>query len=110
MEIIEYKNASKVPIEFEARKLCNRNDIEVIHLIIEEGKVLDRHKKPFDAIFYIISGKGILEAGDNRYVLNENTCIQIEANMERGWINSGKGNLVLLIIQLKTIKVGQNNQ
>lgn len=102
MEIIEYKNASKVPIEFEARKLCNRKDIEIIHLIIDEGKTLDRHKNPFDAIFFIISGKCMLEAGDNRYVLSENTCIQIEADVERGWINSGKGNLVLLVIQLKT--------
>jgi quercetin dioxygenase-like cupin family protein len=101
MEIIEYKNASKVPIEFEARKLCNRKDFEVIHLILKEGEILDRHKNPTDVVFYIISGKGILEAGDNRYILTENTCIQIEANMERGWINSGKGDLVLLVIKIK---------
>ncbi len=101
MEIVEYKNAPKVPIEFEARKLCNRNDIEIIHLIIKEGAILDRHKNPTDVVFFIVCGKGILEVGDNRYVLTENTCIQVEANLERGWINSGKGDLILLVIKIK---------
>jgi quercetin dioxygenase-like cupin family protein len=101
MEIIEYKNAPKIPIEFEAHNLCNRKDLDIIHLIIKEGTVLDRHKNPTDVIFYIINGKGIFEAGDNRYVITEKTCIQIEANLEHGWINSGQGDLVLLVIQIK---------
>ncbi len=101
MEIIEYKNAPRVPIQFEARKLCDRKDIEVIHIVIEEGKILDRHKNPTDVVFYVLSGKGIFEAGDRRYILSENACIQIEGEMERGWINTGKGDLVLLVIKIK---------
>jgi quercetin dioxygenase-like cupin family protein len=101
MEIVEYNKAPKVPIEFEAKSLCRRNDMEVIHLIIGEAKVLDRHINPTDIVFYVLSGKGILEVAENRYVLSEKTCVQIEANAELGWINSGKGDLVLLVIKTK---------
>jgi len=101
MEITEYHKAPKVPVEFEAKKLCSNSQCDIIHLILKPGKVLERYIDHSDNVFFVIKGMGIFEYAENKYIVNENTCIQIESKTERSWINSGNEDLVLLVIKFK---------
>lgn len=100
MKIVELKNAEKVPFKIDGKKLISRTDAEIIHITLKPGEIIDRHSNPFDVIFYVISGCGIIEAGTEREVVEKDTCIEILADVERGWINSGTEDLVVLTVKI----------
>lgn len=100
MKITEYSAAETLPVDFLAKRFCITKEIEIIHLTLKPGEVLERHKNPMDVIFYVISGKAIFEAETSRYVVNSNTLLEVESSVERGWINTGNENLNLLVIKL----------
>lgn len=101
MKIITPQEAEKInAVTFDAYKLLSNGNTEIIQLSLKTSESMARHKNPYDVIFYIISGQGILEADDQRYALKSGTCIEIEKEIERGWLNSGSNNLDLLVIKI----------
>jgi len=99
MKIVELKDAERVPIHIDARKMCMRPDIELIHLNFTPGETLDKHANPFDVIFYVVEGSGELEIGDGKKLIEKDTAIEVPANVMRGWKNTGTGNLRVLVIK-----------
>jgi quercetin dioxygenase-like cupin family protein len=100
MQIIELKNAEKVPISIDARKLLTRKDCELIHLTLKPTEILEKHSNPFDAAFYVLSGSGELEVGDETATISADTVIEIAAGELRGWKNSGTEELRVLVVKL----------
>jgi quercetin dioxygenase-like cupin family protein len=99
MKIVELKDAEKVPIHIDARKMCVRGDIEVIHLNFSPGETLEKHANPFDVIFYVLEGTGELEVEQEKRQIAPDTAIEVASNVMRGWKNTGKGNLRVLVIK-----------
>lgn len=99
MKLIELKEAERVPIHIDARKMCIRPDIEVIHLNFDPGETLDKHANPFDVIFYVLEGSGELEIGEGKKLIQQDTAIEVPANVMRGWANTGESNLRILVIK-----------
>ncbi len=99
MNVVELKEAEKVPIHIDARKMCVRRDIELIHLNFSPGETLEKHANPFDVIFYVVEGTGELEIGDEKKQVAQDTAIEVPANVMRGWNNTGSGNLRVLVIK-----------
>lgn len=101
MKIIKPEDAEKITaVAFDAHKMISNKKIEIIQLSLKTSESMPRHKNPANVIFYIISGQGILEADEHRYALKNGTCIEIEKEIERGWINSGNTNLELLVVKI----------
>ncbi len=99
MNIVELKNAERVPINIDARKLCARNDIELIHIDFLPGETLEKHANPFDVVFYVVEGSGELEVADEKKQIAKDTAIEVAAGVMRGWKNTGPGNLRVLVIK-----------
>jgi quercetin dioxygenase-like cupin family protein len=99
MKIVELKEAERVPIHIDARRMCIRPDIEVIHLNFSPGEILDKHANPFDVVFYVVEGTGELEVGEEKRQITKDTAIEVPANIMRGWKNTGTGNLRVLVIK-----------
>jgi mannose-6-phosphate isomerase-like protein (cupin superfamily) len=70
---------------------------EVIHLTLNPGDKMDPHVQPFDVIFFIIEGEGILETGEQKIMAKKNTCIWMEAGAQRSWYNPGRSELKILV-------------
>jgi quercetin dioxygenase-like cupin family protein len=100
MQKTELKSAEKVPISIEARKLLTRKDCELIHLTLKPGEILEKHSNPFDVAFYVLSGSGKLEVGDEIETISADTTIEIAAGELRGWNNNGSENLCVLVVKL----------
>jgi quercetin dioxygenase-like cupin family protein len=99
MNITRLSDAERVPIDIDARKLCVRPDLEVIHLSLAPGEVLAKHANPFDVIFYVVEGTGELEIGEGNKTIGKDTAIEVPANVMRGWKNTGAGALRVLVIK-----------
>jgi quercetin dioxygenase-like cupin family protein len=100
MKIVELKDAERVPLNIDARKLCIRQDVELIHIDLEPGETLEKHANPFDVIFYVVDGSGELEVVEEKRQITKDTAIEVPAGVMRGWKNTGPGNLRVLVIKV----------
>lgn len=100
MQKTELKNAEKVAIAIDARKMLVRKDCELIHLRLKPAEILEKHSNPFDVAFYVLSGSGELEVGDETETITADTVIEIAAGELRGWKNSGTEDLRVLVVKL----------
>lgn len=80
-------------------KLAEANQSELVHLTIHPEGLIPAHALPIHVTFFVIIGKGQL-AIDNKTVLVEaGDVIEVFPNKQREWKNSGKNDLVLLVIK-----------
>ncbi|MCG8412041.1 MAG: cupin domain-containing protein [Bacteroidales bacterium] len=100
MEIRNLNNSPKVPFNLEAFILHAEQRIEIIHITIKSGESLDKHKNPFDVIFFVISGTGILSIDNEDFKLSQNDTIKITSEKNRGWLNDSNSDLQLLVVKL----------
>jgi quercetin dioxygenase-like cupin family protein len=101
MKIVKtlYDDAPKVPFNLDGRIMFTSPKLEIIHLSLKPGEKIDPHLQPFDLVFYLLSGNGILDAGGEPVEGRENCAIFVPAGMPRGWKNTGTDDLNLLVIK-----------
>ena len=102
MRIIEVKNAKPIenPHGVDVRKLYDTENAIAFHLTIEPGQSLKRHITPVDVLFYVLSGKGIIEIGDEKLEVVEDTVIESPAKIVHCWYNESDEPLRILIVKV----------
>ena len=100
MQIKNIKNSVKVPFNLEAHILHSEKPIELVHLLLKPGEVLADHKNPFDVIFFVIEGSGLLRVDGKQYQLHKNDTLEVNMEKMRGWENNTASDLRLLVIKL----------
>lgn len=92
--------AEKVPFNLDGRKMYTGHKVELIHLCLKPGEVLEKHANPFDVVFYILEGNGIVETDDQSASVEPDMSIEIESGVNRGLTNTGNGDLRLLVVKI----------
>jgi len=100
--IIPFDAAEKVPFNLDGRILYKGDRCELVHLTLQPGETLGLHDQPFDVVFHVLSGEGILMAGSEEIRAVASTTIEMKKGMLRGWKNTGEDKLKLLVIKLIT--------
>lgn len=100
MKIQNLNNSPKVPFELEGYILHSGKRLELIHLVLKPGENLSEHTNPFDVIFFVAEGKGILSIEGEEVELITNDTIQVSSDKKRGWENNSNKNLRLLVMKL----------
>jgi mannose-6-phosphate isomerase-like protein (cupin superfamily) len=100
MQIQRLFDAPTIPINLVAKLLHKSDDIELIHLTLNEGETLDLHTNVVDVIFYVLSGEGKLTVNHFSQKITPNTSIRVSKNKMRGWENIGVKKLELLVIKI----------
>jgi len=102
LKIITLKSAPKVPFDLDGKIMFDNSNVEIIHLTLKPFEKLDMHTNSADAVFYILSGKGILFYDNDKIEVLENSCFGIKKDIERGWENTNNSELKILVVkQLK---------
>jgi quercetin dioxygenase-like cupin family protein len=96
---LSLNDAPKVQFNLDGRIMFSSEKLEIVHLVLKPGDQIGKHAQPFDVVFFVISGQGILETGEENIEGTENTSIFVPAGLERGWKNSGTKDLKLLVIK-----------
>ncbi|HUW06527.1 MAG TPA: cupin domain-containing protein [Williamwhitmania sp.] len=100
MKIKLVETAEKVPFDLDGRKMFSSEKVEIIHLNLLPGENLELHSNPFDVIFYILEGEGIVETEDEQITVEPDMTIEIASGVKRGVKNVGPGNFRLLVIKI----------
>lgn len=86
--------------EVDARKLYDTEKAQIIHITLKSGEKLKKHVTPVDVVFYVLKGKGIVEIGDEKQEVEQDTLIESPANVPHCWYNESESVLRFLVIKL----------
>lgn len=98
--IIDLNTAEKVPFDLDGRIMFTSEKTELIHLSLMPGDELAPHSNPFDVVFYVLAGEGIISIGDETAILNEDQTIDVAKDLQRGWKNVSDEILRLLVVKI----------
>ncbi len=97
--ITDLKTAEKVPFKLDGRIMFQSERTELIHLTLQAGEELPVHTNPFDVVFYVIEGKGILTVEENSFEMKQDQSYDVKEDIMRGWKNTGENKLRILVVK-----------
>ena len=100
MKTTTLSTAEKVPFNLDGRKMYIGLNVELVHLNLKPGEVLEKHSNPFDVVFYILEGSGIVETDDQSINVEPDMSIEIEREINRGISNTSDGELRVLVVKI----------
>ncbi len=100
MKIQNLSNSPKVPFDLEGYILHSEKQIELVHLLLKPDENLDLHKNPFDVIFFVAEGSGVLSIEGDEFNLKMNDVTKVTSDQNRSWKNNTNKDLRLLVIKL----------
>jgi quercetin dioxygenase-like cupin family protein len=101
MKVIEVKNIQSKPNPHgvDARNLSDTECAQVVHITLQPGEFLKKHITPVDVVFYVLEGQGVVEIGEERKEVGEDTLIESPARIPHRWINESNGLVRILVIK-----------
>jgi len=100
MKIKLLETADKVGFNLDGRKMFSNPKVEIIHLDLKFGEVIEMHSNPFDVVFYILEGGGIIETPDEQITVEPDMCIEVSAEEPRKIRNIGAESLRILAVKI----------
>ncbi|HPN32756.1 MAG TPA: cupin domain-containing protein [bacterium] len=83
----------------DARNLYNTENAIVSVITLKPNQSLKRHITPVDVAFYVLKGKGIVEIGEEKQEVTENTLIESPKDILHCWYNESDNDLVFMVIK-----------
>lgn len=101
MEIVEIASAesSPNPHGVDARKIYNTKNAVAVHMTIKPGQSLKKHMTPVDVFFYVLEGEGIVEVGNEKKKVTQDTLIDSPAKYHIAGTMKAK-NLRILVVKV----------
>ena len=102
--MIVTKKLSETPImetahNVDARNLYNTKDAMVTVITLEPGQSLKKHITPVDVAFYVLKGKGVVQIGEEKATVEENTLIESPKDILHCWNNESNDDLIFMVIK-----------
>lgn len=70
------------------------------HLTLKPGEKLIRHITPVDVFFYVLEGSGIVEVGDEKCEVSQDTVISSPKDIPHCWYNESDEILRILVVKV----------
>jgi len=101
MNIIELAKTEimKTAHKVDARNLFQSPDVMVTIIELQPGQKLIRHITPVDVVFYVLKGTGVVEIGEEKETVGENTLIESPKDIVHCWYNESDGPLSFMVIK-----------
>ena len=95
----------------DARNLYNTPEAMITVITLQPGQSLKRHITPVDVAFYVLSGKGVVEIGDEKQDVAADTLVESPKDIVHCWYNQSDEPLRFMIVKAprptrKTVFVG----
>jgi quercetin dioxygenase-like cupin family protein len=103
MKFVELKDAPSRPNPYgvDARKLSDTENALVLHVTVKPGVPMKEHITPADVAFYVLEGQGVVQIGEEKQIVKENTLIQSPAGIPHRWINESNDEIKILVVKYK---------
>ncbi len=83
----------------DARNLYNTPDAMITVITLKPGQSLKKHITPVDVAFYVLSGEGIVQIGDEKVKAGKDTLIESPKDILHCWYNESGSDLVFMVIK-----------
>jgi quercetin dioxygenase-like cupin family protein len=83
----------------DARNLYNTPDAMITVITLKPGQSLKRHITPVDVAFYVLSGTGVVEVGDEKQEVTENTLVESPKDIIHCWYNESSQPLRFMVVK-----------
>lgn len=83
----------------DARNLYNTSDAMITVITLQPGQSLKRHITPVDVAFYVLSGNGIVEIGDEKRDVAADTLVESPKGIVHCWYNKSEEPLVFMVVK-----------
>ncbi len=103
MKIREVNNveASENPHQVDARKIYDKKEAQVVHILLKPGESLKRHITAVDVFFYVLEGTGVVEIGkEEKEEVTKDTLIESPAGIVHCWYNRSDAILRVLVVKV----------
>lgn len=94
-EVQIMKNAHNV----DARNLYNTENAMITVITLKAGQELKKHVTPVDVAFYVLKGVGIVQIGDEKIEVSEDTLIESPKDILHCWFNESKEDLKFMVVK-----------
>ncbi len=88
------------PHRVKASKLYDTENAQVVHITLEPGESLKKHITPVDVFFYVLEGRGIVEIGDEKKEIGQDTLVNSPAKILHCWYNESGAVLRFLAVKV----------
>ncbi len=101
MKIIKIADVkpSENPHHIDARKIYDSQHVQAVHITLKPGESLRRHITPVDVFFYVLTGTGIVEIGEEQKEVKKDSLIESPANVVHCWYNKSNDPLKVLVVK-----------
>jgi len=102
METVDAKTAQPTenPHGVKASMLYNTENAQAVHITLEPGEALKKHKTPVDVFFYVLEGRGTVEIGGEKQEVGKDTLINSPARIPHCWYNESNAVLRFLVVKV----------
>lgn len=83
----------------DARNLYSTPELVVTVITLDPGQQLKRHITPVDVAFYVLSGKGVVEIGDEKLEVEADTLVESPKDILHCWYNQGDEPLRFMVLK-----------
>ncbi len=83
----------------DARNLYNTPDAMITVITLEPGQSLKRHITPVDVAFYVLSGTGVVEVGDEKQAVGPDTLVESPKDIVHCWSNESNELLRFMVVK-----------
>lgn len=95
----------------DARNLYNTAEAMITVITLEPGQSLKRHITPVDVAFYVLSGEGVVEIGEEKQRVAADTLIESPKDIMHCWYNESPEPLRFMVVKAprptrKTVFIG----
>ncbi|NLG16665.1 MAG: cupin domain-containing protein [Fibrobacter sp.] len=102
--MIVTRKLSEMPImetahNVDARNLYNTEDAMVTIITLKPGQSLKKHITPVDVAFYVLKGEGVVQVGEEKTKVEENTLIESPKDILHCWYNESNSDLIFMVIK-----------
>jgi len=101
MKAIEIKNVpvNPNPQGIETRKFHENDYVQAVHITLKPGEKLKKHITAVDVFFYVLEGTGIVEIGDEKKEVTQDTYVDSPAKIPHCWYNESNETLRVLVVK-----------
>jgi len=101
MKIKNYKQQKtfKNPHKYEAVMLYDKPDAQIIHMKLDPGDKVKKHKTPVNVSFFIIEGNVLMKIGNQSKIVDGGSLIESPANIPHEFENNNKNIARVLVIK-----------
>lgn len=83
----------------DARNVYNTAEAMITVITLRPGQSLKRHITPVDVAFYVLSGKGVVEIGDEKQEVSAETLVESPKDIVHCWYNESPEPLRFMVVK-----------